>query len=763
MDRFARLVLRRRKVVLWATLALVIAAGAVGGGVIDKLSSGGFLDSGTESARAAAELSDRFGTGAPSLVVLVSAPLGVDDPDLQGRAVRLGRSLAAEPGVTDVLSYWGTPDAPAVPTLRTRPGDKGLILVRIGGDENAVADRMKTLGPAYEDRPEGLDVQLGGPAQASVELFDQTEKDLVKAEAIAFPIVLVLLVLIFGGIVAATLPLVLGGVVVLGVFLVLRILTGFTDVSVLATNVASGLGLGLSIDYSLFLITRYREELRAGATTEAALVTAMRTAGRTVLFSALTVALALSGLLVVPFYFLRSFAYAGIPTALLAAAAALVVLPALLAVLGPRIDRWRVLKSRDHAPENGFWHRLATFVMRRPVPILTAAIAVLLLLGAPFLHLRMSLADDRVLPASTSAHAVGDVVRQEFGAQESQALTVVLTGPVPAAPVAEYAGRLSGLAGVARVDSVAGSFVRGARVVPAGPGSARFAREGATYLSVVPADEALSAQGEDLVGRVRAQPAPAAALVGGPAAELVDSLDSLTGRLPWVFGIVAASAMVLLFLLTGSVLLPVKALVLNTLSLSATFGVLVWGFQEGHLQGWVGDFTATGAITWTVPILLFCIAFGLSMDYEVFLLSRIKEEYDRTGDNTRAVVGGLERTGRLVTAAAALIAVVFLGFVSSGITYLKAIGLGLAIAVVVDATIVRGLLVPAFMRLAGRANWWAPGPLRRLHGHIGLRESDDPPPAPADPPVRRKPGSHRGPASGRAGWVSRRSRPAPRP
>jgi RND superfamily putative drug exporter len=734
MQRLAGFVLRRPKAVLWATLALVAVAGALGGGVVQKLSSGGFIDSGTESARASALLAERFDTGAPNLVLLVTDARGVDDPAVSTAAAALGRSLAAEEGVADVVSLWEAPGSPPNPALRSERGDKGLILVRIAGDENAVSERMKTLGPRYSGDPTGLDVRLGGPAEATEELFEQTEKDLIKAEAIAFPIVLVALLLVFGGLVAATLPLVLGVVSIMCVFLILRILSGVTDVSVLATNVTSGLGLGLSIDYSLFILTRYREELRRGATTSDAIVASMRTAGRTVLFSALTVALALSALLVLPFYFLRSFAYAGIPTALLAAAASLVVLPALLAVLGPRIDKLRIFKPRERAEDTGFWHRLATTVMRRPVPIMTAAIAVLLLLGAPFLDLRMSLADDRVLPKSTSSHQVGDVVREEFGAQESQALTVVLTG-VPAAgrdeAVTGYAQRLSALPGVARVDGVTGSFAGGTGIAPAGEGYQRFARGDATYLSVVPVDEALSTEGEQLVERVRGSPAPYPALVGGPAAELVDSLDSLRDRLPLVFGIVAVSAIVLLFLLTGSVLLPVKALVLNTLSLSATFGVLVWGFQDGNLPGWVGDFTPTGTITWTVPILLFCIAFGLSMDYEVFLLSRIKEIYDRTGDNARAVAQGLERTGRLVTAAAVLIAIVFLGFLTSGVTYLKAIGLGLALAVIVDATIVRGLLVPAFMRLAGRANWWAPGPLRRLHDRIGLRESGpEPPPHP---------------------------------
>jgi putative drug exporter of the RND superfamily len=728
MERLGRLVVARRKTILWATLLLAVLSGAAGGTVIDHLSPGGFIDSRTESAEADRLLADEFGTSASSLVLLVEDARGMDDPGVRQAGLALTQRLAREPGVSQVVSYWA---AGRSPLLRSRDGRKALIVATLEGDERQVADRMETLAPAYGGNQGGLRVELGGAARANQEMIETTEKDLVRAEAIAFPIVLVALVLVFGSVVAASIPLLMGGVTIVCVLLILRILAALTDISVLATNVITGLGLGLSIDYSLFIISRYREELRAGADTEQAIVAAMRTAGRTVLFSALTVALALSALLVFPFYFLRSFAYAGIPTALVAAVAALVALPALLAVLGPRIETLRILPRRPVPPPGtGFWYRLSMAVMRFPVPVLAGCVAVLLLLGAPFLHLRMSLADERALPPSTSSFQVGQTIREEFPAQESQPVLVVLTGvddprgQDALARVTDYAARLSQVPNVAHVETATGSFARGGLVRPGGPEAARFISADGVYLSVVPQVESYSSAGERLLHDVRAVPAPFQALTTGPAAQLVDSLDSLRSAMPAALGVIALSSLVLLFLFTGSVVLPVKALVLNTLSLSATFGALVWGFQDGHLSGLLGDFVVTGAITWTVPILLFCIAFGLSMDYEVFLLSRIKEEYERTGDNVGSVALGIERIGRLVTAAAALVAIVFIAFVTSGITYLKAVGLGLALAVVMDATLVRGALMPAFMRLAGRTNWWAPGPLRRLHGRIGLRESD---------------------------------------
>jgi RND superfamily putative drug exporter len=410
----------------------------------------------------------------------------------------------------------------------------------------------------------------------------------------------------------------------------------------------------------------------------------------------------------------------------LAAVTSVVVLPAVLAALGPRVDRWSLRRRPPVEVGQGGWHRLAVTVMRRPVTVGVAVVAVLLALGIPFAHVRFGLPDDRVLPTSASSRAVQDEIRDKFDSDEAGAASVVATGiGDPSARLADieaYAARLSALPGVARVDALAGSYAGGRQVVAAGPAAARFASPQGTWLSVVPSGEPVSAEGERMVRDVRATPAPFPVKVGGPSAQLVDAKESILSRIPLAGGLIALVTFTLLFLMFGSVVVPLKAIVLNLLSLTATFGAMVWIFQDGHLSGLLG-FTPTGDIAISTPILMFCIAFGLSMDYEVFLLSRIKEEHDRTGDNEAAVAAGLERTGRIVTAAAALLAVVFIAMGTSQVSFIKLFGIGLTMAVLMDATLIRALLVPAFMRLAGEANWWAPAPLRRIHDRFGLSET----------------------------------------
>ncbi|MGH9184540.1 MAG: MMPL family transporter, partial [Acidimicrobiales bacterium] len=474
---------------------------------------------------------------------------------------------------------------------------------------------------------------------------------------------------------------------------------------------------------------RFREEMDAGYETRTAVIRTVRTAGRTVLFSAVTVAVALAAMLVFPIVFFRSFAYAGIAVSLLAAVGAVVVLPALLAVLGPRVNSLRVFRrSRGPSSDGVVWHRIAMFVMRRPIGIATAVTAFLIFLGLPFLGIRFGLPDDRVLPSDDEAREVQDVIRADFGSNEASALEIVARGVGdPAARSADidaYATELSTISGVARVDAATGSYIDGQSVLGPSPASERFVAADATWLAVVPSVEPMSEDGERVVNDVRDVDGPFEVLVGGQSAQLVDSKASLFSRLPLAAGIIAAVTFVVLFLLFGSVLVPAKAVVLNLLSLTATFGAMVWIFQDGHLSG-VLDFTPTGTINTAMPILMFCIAFGLSMDYEVFLLSRIKEEHDNGADNTRSVALGLERTGRIVTAAAVLIAVVFIAFATSGVSFIKLFGVGLTLAVLVDAFLIRATLVPAFMKLAGSANWWAPGPLRRFHDRFGISETVD--------------------------------------
>ena len=531
-------------------------------------------------------------------------------------------------------------------------------------------------------------------------------------------------------IVAALFPLAVGVFSIISTFAVLQLFAQFTDVSIFALNATTALGLGLAIDYSLFIVSRYREELAGGHEPGVAVVRTVRTAGRTILFSAVTVAIGLSAMLVFPIPFMRSFGYAGIGVAATAAFGAVVLLPAMLAALGHRVEKGRVFKRRPVVDGEGIWHRVAVFVMRRPLPVATAVIALLLLLGAPFLGIRLGTPDDRVLAPGADVRETHDILREDFAAGEAATVQVIvpeLADPASGrqSDIATYAAELSTLDGVARVDALTGSYIGGAEAAPPGAVSLRFADEAGTWFSVVPAVEPLSADGEALVEDVRDLESPFdGVLVGGQSAAQVDSKDVVFARLPWAIALVAVTTFVVLFMLFGSLLVPLKALVLNFLSLTATFGAMVFIFQDGNGSGLL-DFTATGDIAVAMPILMFCIAFGLSMDYEVFLLSRIKEEHDHGSDTVTSVAMGLERTGRIVTAAAVLIAVVFLAFATGQVSFMKMFGIGLTLAVLVDAFLIRSTLVPAFMRLAGDANWWAPGPLRRFHDRFGFSEHVD--------------------------------------
>ncbi|HDH03382.1 MAG TPA: MMPL family transporter, partial [Actinobacteria bacterium] len=535
------------------------------------------------------------------------------------------------------------------------------------------------------------------------------------------------LVIVFGSVVAAVLPLAIGVFAIIGTLAILQILSGLTEVSIFALNLTTALGLGLAIDYALFVVSRYREELAAGFDPGDAVVRTVQTAGRTVIFSAATVAASLSAMLVFDLAFLRSFGYAGIAVVAMAAVGAVVVLPAMLAALGTRIDRWRLRKTRVVVDGEGVWHRIATGVMRRPVSVATVAIALLLFLGAPFLGVQLGTSDDRILGEGSYAREVGDVLRAEFGASESAPISIVSEATIGPDSLGDYAAELSTLTGVARVDALTGTYVGGQQVSPPTPLHQQFSGDG-TYLSVVLGIDPISAEAEDLVADVRAVDAPVEMQVGGQSADFVDTKASLFSSLPWALAIIASITFVLLFLMFGSVVMPIKAIALNILSLSATFGALVWIFQDGNLSEFLG-FTSTGSIDLTMPILIFVIAFGLSMDYEVFLLSRIKEEYDKTGDNIGSVAIGLERTGRIVTAAAVLIAVVFIAFATSEVLTIKMFGIGMTLAVLVDAFIVRATLVPAFMRLAGSVNWWAPAWMTTIYERFGISdhvELDDP-------------------------------------
>jgi RND superfamily putative drug exporter len=756
LARLAGYTVRRRRLVLAGSAVLFVACVATIGasGVTKGLSSGGFEDPDAESSLVQDVLRDQFGAGDPNVILLVEARGGdVNSPEVAaaGRALaaELGTERAEGHGIVQVISYWDEGLPPGNP-LGSTAGDKAIVLARFDGDQNQLVEFSKGVTERYtrDDAASPITVRVGGFGPLFAEVNQTIEHDLVRAESIAFPLTLVLLLVIFGGVVAASLPLVIGIQSIVGTIVTLWVISQFTEVSVFALNLTTAMGLGLAIDYSLFIVNRFREERRSGHDTPEAVRRTVQTAGKTVLFSALTVAAALCALLVFDIAFLRSFAYAGLAVSALAGVYAIVVLPAMLAALGPRIDSLS-LRRKDRLRKDeseGVWHRVATFVMRRPVPVTAVVLVLLVLLGAPTRNMALGLPDDRVLPDGKPAREVHDVLREEFSSEEAGAVSVVATEvPAPAdraADVDRWALALAGLPGVTRVDAETGIYCgTGTTAIagipcPAGGGriagtealpayQQRFSRPTATYLSVVPSIEPNSEAGEALARAVRSTDGPfPTVLVGGQSAQLVDSNDSLFADLPLAFGIIAVITFVLLFMMFGSVVVPLKALVLNVLSLSATFGAMVWMFQDGHGSGLLG-FTATGSLASSTPVLMFCVAFGLSMDYEVFLLSRIKEEHDHGADNVTAVARGLERTGRIVTAAAALISVVFLSFATSEVSFIKLFGIGLTLAVLLDAFIIRGTLVPAFMRLAGEANWWAPGPLRRFHERFGISESAD--------------------------------------
>ncbi|MDT4903962.1 MAG: putative drug exporter of the superfamily [Pseudonocardiales bacterium] len=734
LTRLANLGIRAPRRILAAAGLLFVLAALYGVSAASHLSSGGFQDPKSASSTVDDVLQKRFHAGQPNLVVEVTSAAGVDAAATRRAGVEVERAIGASPYADQVTSYWSVPASQSKGLVST-DRKSALVVASIAGSDAVAPKRAANLSKPLAGTHDGVTVKVGGFGNAFDEVNDQTKKDLAIAEAIAIPLTVIALIWVFGSLLASLLPLVVGLTSIVGTMALLRGLALVTDVSTYSLNMTTAMGLALAIDYSLFIVSRYREEIRGGSAPDAAVRRTMQTAGRTVLFSALTVGLALAALIVFPQYFLRSFAYAGIAVVALATVAALTLLPAMLTLIGPRVDsldlRVFVRRVLGRPPpvvkpvEQTFWYRVANGVMRRALPIGLVVTALLVGLGLPFLHAQFAYPDDRVLPHSASAHQVGDDVRSRFAANAQSTVTVLATD-IRSAPtsIGSYAGDLSRLSHVTSVTSSAGVYAQGRRVaVAAGPTQ----RAGnATYLDVNVDVEGHSPAGKALLTKIEAVHPPWKVLYGGQTAVNRDSLSSIGSALPYALGLIALATFIVLFLFTGSVVLPLKALVLNMLSLSATFGAMVWIFQYGHFGSLFNDLTPTGYLVPTMPPLMFCLSFGLSMDYEVFLLSRIREawlESDRTPEaNTRAVALGLGRTGRIVTAAALLMAIVFAAMAGSKVSFMMLFGTGLTLAVLMDATVVRGILVPAFMRLAGKWNWWAPRPLARLHAKIGLSE-----------------------------------------
>lgn len=722
LDVLGRAVYRARLWVIVAGVAFLVAAGAWGANAFNDLVGGGFINAASESSRAATIERDRLGRNDADVVVLFrSDRYTVDDPAFRDAAVAVLARLPRE-RVEGVADYWSTGDPALVSTDRRA----SFAAVQVAGtDEHARLTAFAAIEPLLTSGD--LHVAVGGPLAMFNEVNVQSKADLTRAETLALPILLVLLILIFRSVRAALLPVVIGLLAIVGSLAGLRLLAQVTEVSIFAVNVVTLLGLGLAIDYSLFMVSRFREELRQGHAIDVAVRRTTVTAGRTIVVSAVTVALALASLLVFPQVFLRSIGFGGIAAVALAALFALTVMTALLAVLGHRLLGWR--GAGRGSAGGGAWARIARAVMRRPVLVGAAVIAILVLMGLPFLRISYGWLDTRVLPESAHSRQVQHTLDREFPDSVTRPIDAIVTLPRPvsepdsAAVLSNYIDRISGLPGV-----------RGAEITGAAGDTAR--------VTIRFAAEPISEQGRDLVAAVRGvQPAQGQALVGGETAGFADLMDMIEQRLPWMGLLVVLTTFGLLLWAFGSLVLPVKAIIMNILSLSAAFGALVWIFQDGRLTGLL-DYTSTGNIDVIQPILILAVAFGLSMDYEVFLLSRIREQYDLTGDNTEAVALGLQRTGRIITSAALLLVVVILSFATSEVLVVKIIGVGLAIAILVDATIVRALLMPATMRLLGRLNWWIPGVLRPLYARWAPREEAELPDSCAEPATEPA-GSHR--------------------
>jgi RND superfamily putative drug exporter len=692
--------------------------------VFDRLSNGGFEDPASESARSLAVERASFTSHDPDVVVIYSSPsLRISDPAFKASVQNVIKGLPKN-SVERAITWFETPS----PTLVSKDEHATRVIITLSGRSQGEKSFFYDEVRPHLDAS-GLTTNVGGQWAVFGDVNTTVSKDIARAEAISLPIVFILCLLIFGSFVSALMPALVGTVAIFGAFAFVRAITMATEVSIFAINVITLLGMGLAIDYALFVVSRFREELAKQPGTErvhvnAAITATMATAGRTVLFSGLIVAASLASLLIFPQNFLRSMGYGGVAAVLVAMLAALTVLPALLTVLGPRIDAGRMPWRRgaraqseerqeiargDLTHAHGGWARVAHSVMRRPVAYLVVIVVALMALSTPFFSATWGSVDERVLPASAPSRAAADLGAREFGGETSTANIVVegATQNQLGAYVTKL-GRIPGVQSATPIETAAGSPGRMALVQVSWPGNGQ------------------SEQSQEVVKEIRdLDPGTGvSALVGGTSANTVDLIDSIGSHLPWMGVFVVAVMLVLLFVAFGSLVLPVKAVTMNIVSLGASFGVVTWIFQEGHLSGPLG-FTSPGYLDVTQPILMLGIIFGLSMDYEVFLLSRIREEWDRTGDNTIAVANGLQRSGRIITSAALLLAVVIGGFATSGIVFLKMIGIGMLVAVLIDATVVRALLVPATMRLLGRANWWAPGPLRRWWERHGIRESSD--------------------------------------
>ena len=695
-ERLGHFSYRRRKIAVILFVIGILAAGGVGSSVFNRLDSGGYSNPKSDSYKVYNYIHDTLKIADPTIVVVVDAGnTDISDPLVTQRALALEAKMAKEKGVTKTLSYWS---AGGEKTFKSTDGKAGYILVYSAAD--AFTPESQELGDYfqkhYDGQIDGFTLYSGGVGVVGNAINKKISKDLSISEAISIPATFILLVFVFGAMVASAMPLVVGVSAILGAFFILYLFTLFTDVSIYALNLTTGMGLGLGIDYALLMVNRFREELHHGKDIEASIITTLKTAGKTVFYSGLTVFVTLLSLTFFPLPFLKSFGYAGVSVVALAVAGALFGLPPILAMVGPKIDKGVVRKSAITPKEDGRWAQTARMVMRRPVAIVLLALIVLGIFASPLKNIAFSQGDSRMLPESNSAAIATAVQAARFSGQTGNPVEIIiLKGVGREAEIAAYSAELARVDGIFAVTPPQ-TYGEDIRIV--------------AYETMLPR----TPEAQKLIHDIRELKAPAGTLVGGVAADYTDSQDGISSTLPWALGWIALSVLVLIFIFTGSIILPIKAVLLNVLSLGATMGALTWVFIDGHLRWLVGDFTLTGTLDTSIVILISVVVFGLSMDYELFLLSRIREEHMAGKSNIESVATGLQRSARIITAAAVLLAVVFAAFITSGVTSIKSMGFGVALAVILDATIVRGLLVPALMRLFGERNWWAPKWMQRF-------------------------------------------------
>ena len=676
-------------------IVTVLTAGTVGTMIFSRLDSGGYSNPNSDSYQVYNYLNKNLKIADPNVVVVVdSGNLEITDPAIVAKAQALEAEMAKAPGVTNVVSYWTTGGEK---TLAATDGKAAYILVYGGGE--AFTPESQEMGAYFQKnfdgKRDGLTIYSGGVGVVGNAINKKIADDLKIAEAISIPLTFILLVFVFGAMAASAMPLLVGVSAILGAFFLLYLISLFTSVSVYALNLTTGLGLGLGIDYALLIVNRFREELHRGKSVEDSIVATMASAGKTVFYSGLTVLVTLFSLTFFPLPFLKSFGYAGVSVVAIAVAGALFGLPPILAMLGKKVDKGTVRKSAIMHKDEGRWAQTARLVMKRPVAVVLVSLVILGVLAAPIKDIAFSQGDARILPASNPAAVATAIQESRFGSNIATIDIIVLDGANKENEISSYIEKVKQVNGIV---SVAAPRVIGNDI------------QITAYESMLPR----SPEAQKLIHELRDLPSPTGTLIGGVAADYTDTQDGISQTLPMALGWIAISVLILLFVFTGSIILPIKAVLLNVMSLAATMGALTWIFVGGHLQWLVGSFTVTGSLDTSIVILIFVVVFGLSMDYELFLLSRIREEHLLGKSNVESVALGLQRSARIITAAAVLLAVVFAAFVTSGVTSIKMMGFGVAFAVVLDATLIRALLVPALMRLLGERNWWAPKAMQRF-------------------------------------------------